>query len=300
MDAMNEIADKISVLKAYTLYFDQYKLLKELPNDVTRPSNPKRVPSLKRGVTIKDVSFKYQEDLQPVLKNLSLTIPAGKTVALVGENAAGKTTLVKLLTRLYEPDAGQIMWDDIDVREFTAPSLRKHIATIFQDFARYDLTARENITLGNIDEANNFEWIAKSAQKAGVNETIDHLPTGYETILSYHIVDDQSNGMDVSGGEWQKLALARLHMRDADFVILDEPTADLDAFSEREIYQQFLAAKGDKTALLISGRFSTIRMADIIAVLKAGEIVEYGTHEELLAKNGEYARLYRTQAEQYQ
>lgn len=300
MNALNVIADKISILNAYTLYFDQYKQLKDLPNDITTPDNPKRVPNLQRGVTLKDISFQYQENSQPVLRNLSLTIPAGKTLALVGANAAGKTTLVKLLTRLYEPDAGQILWDDVDVREFSAPSLRKHIATIFQDFARYDLTVGENIALGNATETQNFRWIEESAQKAGVDETVHKLPAGYNTILSYHIVDDDSNGMDVSGGEWQKIALARLHMRDADFVILDEPSADLDAQAEREIYEQFLAHKGDKTALLISGRFSTIRMADAIAVMKEGAIVEYGTHEELIVKNGEYARLYHSQAEQYQ
>lgn len=300
MNSLNDIADKISILNAYTLYFDQYKQLKDLPNDITTPDNPKRVPNLQRGITLKDVSFQYQEDAQPVLRNLSLTIPAGKTLALVGANAAGKTTLVKLLTRLYEPDAGQILWDDIDVREFTASSLRDHIATIFQDFARYDLTIAENIALGNATEAHNFRWVEESAQKSGVDETVRKLPEGYNTILSYHIVDDDSNGMDVSGGEWQKLALARLHMRDADFVILDEPTADLDALAEREIHEQFLANKGKKTALIISGRFSTIRMADVIAVLKNGAIVEYGTHEELITKNGEYARLYQSQAEQYQ
>ena len=149
MNSLNDIADRVSTLNAFTLYYGQYKHLQSLPNDISTPENPKRVPDLKRGVTLKDVSFQYQEDAPPVLKNLSLTIPAGKTIALVGENATGKSTLVKLLTRLYDPDDGQILWDDIDVREFTAPSLRNHIATIFQDFARYDLTAGENIGFGN-------------------------------------------------------------------------------------------------------------------------------------------------------
>jgi len=300
LESMNAIADNLSILNRHRLFFSQYKELQALPNDLPRPVNPKRVPNLQRGVTIKDLSFKYQDDLEPVLKNISLTIPAGKTVAIVGENGAGKTTLAKLLTRLYDPDDGQILWDDVDLREFAPPALRNHIATIFQDFARYDLSVRENVALGNASQIHNQVWIEESARKAGISETIHRLPEGYNTVLSHHIIDDASNGMDVSGGEWQKLALARIHMRDAEFVILDEPTADLDAIAEREIYQQFLAEKGNKTALLISGRFSTLRMADYIAVLKQGEIVEYGTHEDLLAQNGEYARLYRTQAEQYQ
>lgn len=299
LESMNAIADNVSALNVYRLFFSQYKELKALPNDLPVSSNPKRVSHLQRGITIKDLSFKYQDELQPVLKNISLTIPAGKTVALVGENGAGKTTLAKLLTRLYDPDDGQILWDDVDVREFAPATLRSHIATIFQDFARYDLSARENIATGNTSQINNPVWIEDAARKVGIDEKIHRLPKGYDTILSHNIVDDNSNGMDVSGGEWQKLALARIHTRDAEFVILDEPTADLDAIAERKIYQQFLAEKGKKTALLISGRFSTLRMADYIAVLKEGEIVEYGTHEDLLAKNGEYARLYRTQAEQY-
>lgn len=299
MNSINAIARHISALNGYSLYFNQYKHLQALPNDVSTPSQPKRVPHLQRGVTIKDVSFKYQDDLQPVLNNVSLTIPAGKTVALVGENGTGKSTLVKLLTRLYEPDAGQILWDDIDIREFTAPALREHMATIFQDFAQYQLSARENIGLGDVTELHEQDLIEKAARKANIDTALNNLPNGYETVLSHHIIDDDSQGMDVSGGEWQKIAMARVHMRDAEFVILDEPSTDLDAAAEYAFHQQYLQSKGDKTTLLISGRFSTIRMADYIAVLKNGEISEYGTHEQLLKLNGEYARLYRLQAEQY-
>lgn len=300
MNAMNGIAEHLSALNGYILYFNRYKELQALPNNLDTASNPKRVPSLKRGVTLSHITFRYQASSPAVLDDLSLTIPAGKTVALVGENGAGKSTLVKLLTRLYEPQDGQILWDDIDVREFTAPALREHIAPIFQDFAKFDLSARENIALGNTKRIDDTQWIEASTAKAGVLDTIQTLPEAYQTILSQNVLDNNAQGTDVSGGEWQKIALARIHMRDADFIILDEPTADLDALAEREIYEQLLATTGDKAKLLISGRFSTIRMADAIAVMKHGRIVEYGTHEELLALNGEYTRLYQAQAEKYQ
>lgn len=299
MNAMNAIADNITALNSYSLYFAQFEKLEALSNDLITSHQPKRVPHLQRGLSLKNITFQYQSTLQPILNNLSLTIPAGKTLALVGENGSGKTTLVKLLTRLYDPDDGQILWDDIDVREFAPESLRARIAPIFQDFARYHLSVRENIGLGNLDAVDNDELVEDAAEKIGLNSTLETLPQGYETILSHYIIDDGSKGMDVSGGEWQKIALARVYVRDADFVIFDEPTADLDPIAERNLYQQFLNDNKGKTALLISGRFSTIRMADIIAIMKHGRIVEYGTHDELLNKNGEYKRLYSIQAENY-
>ncbi len=299
MNAMNAIADNITALNSYSLYFAQFEKLEALSNDLTTSHQPKRVPHLQRGLSLKNITFQYQSTLQPVLNNLSLTIPAGKTLALVGENGSGKTTLVKLLTRLYDPDDGQILWDDIDVREFAPESLRARIAPIFQDFARYHLSIRENIGLGNLDVVNDDAIIQRATKNFGLNTMLDELPQHSETILSHHIIDDNSKGMDVSGGEWQKIALARVYVRDADFVIFDEPTADLDSIAERNLYQQFIDSNQGKTTLLISGRFSTVRMADIIAVMKEGHIVEYGTHDELLAKNGEYKRLYSIQAEQY-
>lgn len=299
MDSMNAIADNIRALNGYSLYFAQFKKLNALPNDLTTATQPKRVPTLERGVSFKNVSFQYQDDSQAVLNKLSLTIPAGQTLALVGENGSGKSTLVKLLSRLYDPNEGQILWDDIDVREFNTHSFREKVAPIFQDFTRYHLTVRENIGLGNHQAVNDSDLIKRSAEKIEIDTKLSDLPQGYDTSLSRHIIDDDSSGMDVSGGEWQKIALARVHFRDADLLILDEPSADLDALAEHQLYQQFLNDNDAKTTLLISGRFSTIRMADAIAVMKNGAIVEYGTHDELLAKNGEYARLYRVQAEQY-
>ena len=299
MNAMNAIADNITALNSYSLYFAQFEKLEALSNDLITSHQPKRVPHLQRGLSLKNITFQYQSTLQPILNNLSLTIPAGKTLALVGENGSGKTTLVKLLTRLYDPDDGQILWDDIDVREFAPESLRARIAPIFQDFARYHLSVRENIGLGNLDVVNDNELIEGVAEKIGLNSTLETLPQGYETILSHYIIDNDTTGMDVSAGDWQKIALARVYVRDADFVIFDEPTADLDPIAERNLYQQFLNDNKGKTALLISGRFSTVRMADIIAVMKHGRIVEYGTHDELLKKNGEYKRLYSIQAENY-
>ncbi|MEM9952585.1 MAG: ABC transporter ATP-binding protein [Chloroflexota bacterium] len=300
MNSLNGIADHISALNGYTLYFNRYKELKALPNDLQMANNPKRVPQLQRGITLSNITFRYQETLPPALDNVSLTIPAGKTIALVGENGSGKSTLVKLLTRLYDPQDGQILWDDIDIREFNTSALREHIAPLFQDFAKFDLSVRENIASGNIKQIDDVNSIEASADNAGVLDTIHELPQHEQTILSKHVLDNDAHGMDVSGGEWQKIALARVHMRDANFIILDEPTADLDPIAERQLYEQFIANKGNKTALLISSRFSTIRMADVIAVMKDGHIIEYGTHDDLLAKNGEYKRLYTAQAEQYQ
>jgi ATP-binding cassette, subfamily B, bacterial len=220
-------------------------------------------------------------------------------------NGAGKTTLVKLLVRLYDPDEGQILWDGIDLRDFAPDELRERIGAIFQDFAKYDFTARENIGLGRVTYIDDMERIQRVAEEARVAEMIAKMPEGYETVLSRWLVEEDKKGDDLSGGQWQKMALARMYMREAeaDFLILDEPTAALDAEAdaeaEYEIYSQFAKLVKNRTALLISHRFSTVRMADLVAVLDGGKITEYGTHEELIALGGTYARLYGLQAGQY-
>ena len=225
-------------------------------------------------------------------------IPAGQCVALVGLNGAGKTTLVKLLARLYDPIRGQVLWDGIDIREFHPQELRERLAAIFQDFAHYDVTAQENIGLGNVDQIKNLDSIQRAAVKAGIDATIRGLPEGYGTVLS-RWVGGSSTWTDLSGGEWQKIALARMFMREADLLILDEPTAALDAEAECDLYDKFARPMAGRTSLLIPRMFSSVRMANMIAVLENGRVIECGSHEELLAQGKTYARLYRMQADRY-
>lgn len=289
----------LSELNEQSLYYASFVKLTELPNDIPIPENPRPVPLLKQGIELKNVSFRYTENGEEVLCNINLSLPVGKTLALVGLNGAGKTTLVKLLSRLYDPDEGQVLWDGIDLREFSPIDLRERMGAIFQDFAHYDLTVRENIGLGNVKYIDDFERIQQVARDARVHEMIEEMPHAYETILSRWIVEKEEDGKDLSGGQWQKIALARMYMREADFLILDEPTASLDAEAEYEIYSHFAKLLENRTALLISHRFSTVRMADLIAVLEDGKITEYGTHEELMRNASSYAKLYRMQSERY-
>lgn len=236
-----------------------------------------------------------------MLRDINLCIPAGQCLALVGLNGAGKTTLVKLLTRLYDPTEGQILWDGIDLREFDPVELRCHMGAIFQDFIRYDLTVQENIGLGDVERIKQSEAIRQAANKAGIHKLVERLPQGYDTILSRWLVGkDTGAGADLSGGEWQKIALARMFMRDADMLMLDEPTAALDAQAEYDLYSSFVELMAGRTSLLITHRFSTVRMADAVAVLEQGQITEYGSHTELVARKGTYAHLYQMQAERYQ
>jgi len=244
------------------------------------------------------VSFRYSDQHPWVLQNVTLTFPRGKCLGLVGLNGAGKTTLVKLLTRLYDPTEGEILWDGVDIRHFETRELRQRMGGIFQDFVHFDLTAEENIGLGQVDEIDNSERIHQAAVDAGVDEVLEKLPQGYKTVLSRWLAEDKV-GIDLSGGQWQKIAIARMFMRETDFLILDEPTAALDAEAEYEIYNHFVNLVKGRTSLLISHRFSTMRIADVIAVLDGGKIVEYGTHDELLQAEKAYARLYNMQLEQH-
>jgi ATP-binding cassette, subfamily B, bacterial len=286
------------------LFFTRYIDLMALPQPIYIEPSPKPLAPLISGIELCNVSFRYSKDLTWILKDVNLTIPAGKCLALVGSNGAGKTTLVKLLTRLYDPSEGRITWDHIDLREFDPSDLRRRTGVIFQDFVRYDLTAFENIALGDVAKLGNGdrrtaeEAVRRAAARAGIHERIDALPGGYQTVLSRWLAEEKQ-GVDLSGGEWQKIALARLFIRDADLLILDEPTAALDAQAEYEVYNHFVELVAGKTSLLISHRFSTVRMADLIAVLDGGRITEYGSHEELIALGGTYARLYSMQAERY-
>jgi len=230
-----------------------------------------------------------------VLKDLNLHLHPGERVALIGENGEGKTTIVKLLTRLYDPVEGQILLDGVDLREYNLEDLYREIGVIFQDYMRYEMTARENIAVGRIEEIANLALLRQSARKSMADEVVDKLPSGYEQMLGRRF----DGGVDLSGGEWQKVALARAYLRDAQVLILDEPTAALDARSEYEVFQRFAELTSGKMALFISHRFSTVRMADRIIVLEKGRIAEDGDHDALTQLGGRYAEMFELQAATY-
>jgi ATP-binding cassette subfamily B protein len=230
-----------------------------------------------------------------VLSNFSFTLRCGERVALIGENGQGKTTVVKLITRLYDPTEGRILLDGIDLREYDLAGLHSEIGVIFQDFMRYEMTARENIEVGRIEVEHTLEELEYAAEKSLASEVIAKLHGGFDQMLGRRF----EGGVDLSGGEWQKLALARAYLRDAQLLILDEPTAALDARSELEVFQRFAELTDGKMALLISHRFSTVRMADRIVVLEAGKLVEEGNHSQLIALGGRYAAMFEMQAASY-
>ena len=229
------------------------------------------------------------------MRNLSFTLKAGEVLALVGENGAGKTTLVKLLARLYDPDEGRILLDGRDLRDYDLDELRGNIGVIFQDFVRYNLTAADNIAVGRIEARDDRARIEAAAERSLADDVIAKLPAGYDQMIGKRF----RNGVELSGGEWQKIAIARAYMREAQVLILDEPTAALDARSEFEVFQRFKELSEGKTAVLISHRFSSVRMADRILVLADGKVEAAGTHEELIAQAGRYAELFELQAAGY-
>ena len=250
---------------------------------------------IKEGVEFRNVSFKYPQSNNNVLTNISFKLKKGEKLALVGENGAGKTTLIKLLLRLYQPTSGAILIDGIDIRHFSAKEYQQVFGAIFQDFVKYYLTAKINIAVGNIKEVDNLNRIEQSAAQSLADEVINTLPDGYEQGLGKRF----KKGAELSGGQWQKIALARAYMSDAQVVILDEPTSALDARAEYEVFQRFIELTKDRTSIIISHRFSTVRMADRILVLKDGNILELGTHEELLANQQLYSELFELQAAGY-
>lgn len=296
--ALNGLLSAIAGLHESVLFHSYFQALQALPPALPVPAPPRPVPPLITGIELRHVSFRYHPEQPWVLRDINLTIPAGSCLALVGLNGAGKTTLVKLLTRLYDPTEGQILWDGIDIRAFDPVLFRQRLGALFQDFMRYDLTVRENIGLSNLDQIHDLAQIQKAAQQANIHDELLRLPQGYETELS-RMFAEEDQGFDLSGGQWQKVATARLFNRPADLLILDEPTAALDAEAEYELYHHFTALLAGRTSLLISHRFSTVRMATAIAVLEEGRISEYGPHDHLLRLNGAYARLYNMQAESY-
>jgi len=259
--------------------------------------NPIPFPQpIQQGFTFEDVGFKYRHSDHWANRHLNFTLHPGETLALVGENGAGKTTLVKLLARLYEPTEGRILLDGIDLKEYDPEDLRLNLGVIFQDYLRYQMTLSNNIAVGNIAQQDNMDLIIKAARGSTADALAERLPNQYEQTLGKRFND----GVELSGGEWQKVALARIYMKDAQVLILDEPTAALDARAEYEVFQRFAQMTEGKSAVLISHRFSTARLADRILVLDKGQLLEIGTHEELLAMNGRYAELFNLQARGYQ
>jgi ATP-binding cassette, subfamily B, bacterial len=279
-----------------SMYLDDLFSFFEIEPTIVDPAAPKPFPSpIRKGIAFEGVGFRYPDTDTWALRHLSFTLDAGETLALVGENGAGKTTIVKLLTRLYDPDEGRITIDGIDLRELAVADIHAHIGVIFQDFIRYSLTARENIGVGRIEAQEDEQRIESAAERSLADAVIAKLPKGYDQQLGRLF----KQGRDLSGGEWQKIAIARAYMREADLVILDEPTAALDAKAEAEVFARFKSLAAGRTAVIISHRFSTVRMADRILVLENGGILEAGTHEQLLARGGRYAELFELQAAGY-
>jgi ATP-binding cassette subfamily B protein len=275
--------------------FNLFEFL-DLKPKVEEPLHPQSVPRpMQRGVVFDHVSFHYPTGNRKVLQDISLSIKPGEVVALVGENGSGKTTLIKLLCRLYDPISGSITMDGIDLRQFETKALRHEISIIFQDYVHYHMTARENIWFGNIDLLPEHNRIAASAKHAGIDDMITNLPKGYETILGKWFEE----GEELSIGEWQKVALARAFLRNAQIIVLDEPTSAMDAKSEYQVFKRFHQLLESRAAILISHRFSTVRMADHIFVFDGGRIVENGSHQDLIKIGGKYANLFEKQAQHY-
>jgi ATP-binding cassette, subfamily B, bacterial len=267
------------------------------------PREHRPCPPLRDGIELRDVWFRYSPDHPWVLQGVSLRVPARGSLALVGANGAGKSTLVKLLCRFYDPERGAVLWDGVDVREYDPASLRERIGTVFQDFMEYDLTAAENVGLGDVARIDDRAAVRDAGERAGVDAVLDGLPRGYDTMLSRMFAGeaDGESGVDLSGGQWQRIALARMFMRpNPDLLILDEPSAGLDADAEHEVHQRLLTRRTGVTSVLISHRLNAVSMADAIVVLSGGRIVESGDHAGLLAADGEYARMFRRQASGYQ
>lgn len=294
---MQGMLQRLSGIAQRAMYLQDLFDFLEMEPAIAAAENPIPIPdTLERGFEFENVGFRYPGTDRWALRGLSFHLRAGEKLALVGENGAGKTTLVKLLARLYDPTEGRILLEGRDLRDYDLEGLRAMVGVIFQDFVRFSLTASENIAIGRIDHKENRPEIEDAAARALADSVIEKLPEGYEQMLGRRF----DKGVDLSGGEWQKVALGRAYMRDAQLLILDEPTAALDARAEYEVFQRFSELTEGKTAVLISHRFSTVRMADRILVLKDGAQREIGSHEDLLAANGLYAELFKLQAAGYQ
>ncbi len=283
------VADQALFLTDLLAFFEMKPRVESKVNGLPTPR------PITRGFEFRNVSFTYPGTNRRVLSNFNFTLEPGERIALIGENGQGKTTVVKLITRLYDPTEGEILRDGVDLREDDLDDLHREMGVIFQDFMRYEMTARENIEVGRIEVAHTIEEIKYAAEKSLASGVVRKLQHGYDQMLGRRF----DGGVDLSGGEWQKIALARAYLRDAQLLILDEPTAALDARSEMEVFERFAELTDDKMALLISHRFSTVRMADRIVVLEGGRLVEEGNHSQLIALGGRYAAMFEMQAASY-
>ena len=303
--ALSGIAAQFGAVHHALLMLDHFAAASTVSPDLPTPAVVQSLPTLQEGIRLENVWFRYGDDRPWILRGVDLVIPAGTATALVGLNGAGKSTLVKLLCRLYDPTTGRILWDGVDIRDVDPATLRAHISTVFQDFVEYELSAADNIGLGDVEHRTDRDRIEQAARRAGVHDALSGLPKGYDTMLTRMFLEgvdaeDADTGVLLSGGQGQRLALARAFFRnDRDLLILDEPSSGLDAEGEAEIHRSLRGHRAGRTSLLISHRLNTVRDADQIAVLSDGIIAERGDHESLTASGGIYARLFALQADGY-
>jgi ATP-binding cassette, subfamily B, bacterial len=300
--ALSGIISNAALTYQSVLMFRSYTAVLAEGPDLSQPAHPAPAPPLRRGIEFEDVWFRYGPDRGWALRGVSLHLPHGQAVALVGRNGAGKSTLVKLMCRLYDPDRGRILWDGVDLRDMDLAGLRDRISVVFQDYMCYELSARDNIAVGDLAQAGADQRLAAAARRAGIHDVIAALPRSYDTLLTrtYFDLADKENpqtGVLLSGGQWQRVALARAFLRGGrDLVILDEPSSGLDAEAEYEIHAGLRAHRAGHTTMLISHRLNAVRDADTIVVLSGGQVIETGDHDTLLARDGTYARLFTLQA----
>ncbi|MEO6088281.1 MAG: ABC transporter ATP-binding protein [Umezawaea sp.] len=303
--ALQSLVANLASAHHSVLLFHHYQEIESQPSDLTVSVAPQAVPPLRSGIELRDVWFRYAEDQPWVLRGVNLTIPHGHSLALVGLNGAGKSTMVKLLCRFYDPVRGAILWDGVDLREVPVEELRARIGAVFQDYMCYDLSAAENVGLGDVSYLDDRDRVVAAARRAGAHDIVAALPKGYDTLLSRMFFDeedrdDPETGVLLSGGQWQRIALARAFLRDhRDLMILDEPSSGLDAEAEHEVHSSLRRHRDGATSVLISHRLGAVRDANLIAVLADGKVTELGTHDELIARSGKYARLFRLQASGY-
>ena len=287
---------RFTYISESALYLQDYFEFLDIQNEDLLLENPLPMPiKIKKGFSFNNVGFKYPGSENWVVRGINFELKAGEKLAFVGENGAGKTTLIKLLLRFYDTTEGEILLDDVNIKAYDRTAYQQYFGVIFQDFVKFELSVKENIAVGKIDEITNLDRIDTAAEKSLANEVVGQLPLGYEQMLGRRF----KSGKDLSGGQWQKIALARAYMKDAEVLILDEPTSALDARAEYEAFQRFIGLTEGKTAVIISHRFSTVRMADRIMVLKDGKVLEIGTHEELMKLEQLYAELFTLQAAGY-